>query len=96
MKYLSLLVKALVPNPGVAGLPVCRYYPSCSEYSSLAYREFGLVRGTVKTAWRLLRCNPWSRGGVDYPGLLRPGSDVGKAAAARAWRPMRRRRILGP
>ncbi len=87
MRYLSLLVKALVPNPGVAGLPVCRYYPSCSEYSSLAYREFGLVRGTLMTVWRLLRCNPWTRGGVDYPGTLRPGSGAGRAAAARAGKP---------
>jgi putative membrane protein insertion efficiency factor len=45
----------------------CKYHPSCSQYSALAYREFGLVRGTVMTAWRLLRCNPWSKGGVDYP-----------------------------
>ena len=49
----------------------CKYHPTCSEYSSLAYREFGLVRGTAKSLWRLLRCNPWSRGGVDYPGSLR-------------------------
>lgn len=84
MKYVSLLIRAFVPNPGVAGLPVCKYYPSCSEYSSLAYREFGLIRGTIMTVWRLLRCNPWSRGGVDYPGTLRPGSDAGRADAARA------------
>jgi uncharacterized protein len=87
VKYLSLLIRAFVPNPGVAGLPVCKYYPSCSEYSSLAYREFGLLRGTVLTVWRLLRCNPWSRGGVDYPGELRPGSAAGKAADARAEEP---------
>ena len=50
----------------------CKYHPSCSQYSSLAFREFGLVRGAAMTAWRLLRCNPWSHGGVDYPGTLRP------------------------
>jgi putative membrane protein insertion efficiency factor len=72
VKYLSLLLRAFAPSPGVAGLPVCKYHPSCSEYSSLALREFGLVRGTLKTAWRLLRCNPWSHGGVDYPGNQRP------------------------
>ena len=32
-----------------------------------AIREFGAARGTVLAAWRLLRCNPWSHGGVDYP-----------------------------
>jgi putative membrane protein insertion efficiency factor len=72
VSFLSLVVRALFPSPGIAGAPVCKYHPSCSEYSSLAYRELGLVRGTLKTAWRLLRCNPWSRGGVDYPGSLRP------------------------
>jgi len=87
LKYVSLVVRSLFPSPGVAGAPVCKYHPPCSEYSSLAYREFGLVRGTVKTAWRLLRCNPWSAGGVDYPGSFRPGSDAGKAGAARADRP---------
>jgi len=72
MKYVSLVIRALVPNPGVAGMPVCKYYPTCSQYSTLAYREFGPIRGTWMTLWRLLRCNPWSRGGVDYPGGLRP------------------------
>ena len=66
MKYLSLLVKAFVPNPGVAGLPTCKYHPSCSQYASDALRKYGPVRGSLKAAWRLLRCNPWSRGGVDY------------------------------
>jgi uncharacterized protein len=46
----------------------CKYHPSCSEYAIQAYKEFGLVKGTVLAVWRLLRCNPWSRGGVDYAG----------------------------
>jgi putative membrane protein insertion efficiency factor len=48
------------------GEPVCRYHPSCSQYASDAVRKYGPVRGSLKAAWRLLRCNPWSRGGVDY------------------------------
>jgi hypothetical protein len=44
----------------------CKYHPSCSQYALDALREFGLVRGTVLAGWRLLRCNPWSHGGVDY------------------------------
>jgi putative membrane protein insertion efficiency factor len=43
----------------------CKYYPSCSEYSAQAIRRFGILRGLVLAAWRLLRCNPWSRGGFD-------------------------------
>ncbi|MBJ7348050.1 MAG: membrane protein insertion efficiency factor YidD [Thermoleophilaceae bacterium] len=44
----------------------CRYYPTCSSYAVSAVREFGVLRGSVLAAWRLLRCNPWSDGGVDY------------------------------
>ncbi|MFV0434625.1 MAG: membrane protein insertion efficiency factor YidD [Leucobacter sp.] len=44
---------------------VCRYYPSCSRYSLEAYQQRGFVAGIVLTVWRLLRCNPYSRGGVD-------------------------------
>ncbi len=80
MRYASLVLRAFFPSPGVSGAPVCKYHPSCSEYSSLAYREFGVVRGTLKSVWRLLRCNPWSSGGVDYPGA---GSAAGEARDAR-------------
>jgi putative membrane protein insertion efficiency factor len=43
----------------------CRYYPSCSEYAVQAIRRYGILRGLVLAGWRLLRCNPWSAGGVD-------------------------------
>jgi putative membrane protein insertion efficiency factor len=49
------------------GLPArCKYYPSCSEYAVQAVRRYGILRGVVLAAWRLLRCNPWSHGGVDF------------------------------
>ena len=48
------------------GAGSCKYHPSCSQYAIDAYKEFGLFKGTVLAGWRLLRCNPWSRGGVDY------------------------------
>jgi putative membrane protein insertion efficiency factor len=44
----------------------CKYHPSCSQYALDAFEEFGLVRGAALAGWRLLRCNPWSHGGVDY------------------------------
>ena len=47
--------------------PHCRYSPSCSEYALDAVREYGVIRGSVLAAWRVMRCNPWSHGGVDYP-----------------------------
>ncbi len=45
----------------------CRFYPSCSEYSIQAIYKQGAFRGVFKTIWRLLRCNPFSKGGIDYP-----------------------------
>jgi hypothetical protein len=44
----------------------CRYYPTCSAYAVTALRTHGAVIGTGLTIWRLLRCNPWSSGGVDH------------------------------
>ncbi len=43
----------------------CKYYPSCSEYAAQAIGRFGILKGLVLAAWRLLRCNPWSHGGFD-------------------------------
>ena len=45
--------------------PVCRYYPSCSHYGYEAMSVHGAAKGTILTAWRILRCNPWSSGGID-------------------------------
>ena len=43
----------------------CKYHPSCSQYATDALAKHGPLRGSLKIAWRLLRCNPWSDGGVD-------------------------------
>ena len=43
----------------------CKYHPTCSQYAVAAVRRFGILRGLVLAAWRLLRCNPWSHGGID-------------------------------
>lgn len=43
----------------------CRYEPTCSAYAAEAVRELGPIRGTILAAWRVLRCNPFSRGGID-------------------------------
>ena len=49
--------------PGLA--PRCKYYPSCSHYTFNAIRGYGLI-GILMGAWRVVRCNPLSHGGVDY------------------------------
>jgi uncharacterized protein len=53
----------------------CKYYPSCSQYAVEAIKRYGVLRGLVLAVWRLLRCNPWSHGGVDlveHQRLFRP------------------------
>ena len=45
--------------------PRCKYYPSCSNYAITAIGRYG-VKGAFMAAWRIVRCNPWSQGGVDY------------------------------
>jgi uncharacterized protein len=46
-------------------LPACRYVPSCSEYAMEAVERYGVIRGSAKAAWRLMRCHPFAKGGVD-------------------------------
>ena len=45
----------------------CKFHPSCSEYAALAIGKHGVLKGIPMAAWRLLRCHPWSHGGIDYP-----------------------------
>ena len=71
MRYLGYLGVAAVWAYQLTLAPLlgggqCKYHPSCSQYAIDAFKEFGLLKGTILAGWRLLRCNPWSRGGVDY------------------------------
>jgi hypothetical protein len=45
----------------------CRFHPTCSEYGLICVRRYGTLRGGMLTAWRLLRCNPFTEGGEDPP-----------------------------
>ncbi|MCE5252441.1 membrane protein insertion efficiency factor YidD [bacterium] len=45
----------------------CRFYPTCSDYAVLALQQHGFFKGTMKSIWRILRCNPFNKGGIDYP-----------------------------
>jgi putative membrane protein insertion efficiency factor len=60
--------------------PRCRYYPTCSDYAVRSIERFGILRGSVLAAWRLLRCNPLSCGGFDYPEDQRLFSSRGPAS----------------
>jgi len=61
IRLYQLLVSPLLPAN------TCKYHPTCSEYAALAIRKHGVLKGIPLAGWRLLRCNPWSHGGIDYP-----------------------------
>ena len=52
-------MKALYPNG------YCPYQPTCSEYGYQAFDRHGVIKGIFLTAWRIIRCNPWTKGGPD-------------------------------
>ncbi len=67
MKYICISIikiyrKVLSP---LKGRGTCIFYPTCSEYAIQAYEKYGFFKGTLLTVWRVLRCNPFSRGGYD-------------------------------
>lgn len=74
----------LIVSPWLA--PRCRYYPSCSAYAVSALHRHGPVTAVLLAGWRLLRCNPWSAGGVDFV------PDRGHLPWQEAWRRRRERR----
>lgn len=43
----------------------CKFYPTCSEYAIQSLEKYGLIKGGIKAIWRVLRCNPWNKGGYD-------------------------------
>ena len=60
--------------------PVCRFHPSCSRYAIQALQTHGPIRGAFLAAWRIFRCNPFTRGGYDpvpRPGVSQPGEHGG-------------------
>ena len=58
VRIYQILISPLFP-------PCCRFYPTCSHYAIEAFRTHGFMRGSALTLRRILRCNPWCRGGYD-------------------------------
>jgi putative membrane protein insertion efficiency factor len=58
---INLYRKYLSPLKG----PCCRFYPSCSAYAAEAVARHGVLKGGAMAVWRVLRCNPFGRGGYD-------------------------------
>lgn len=66
MKYVfMILIRAYqtVLSPLLA--PSCRFIPSCSEYSYEALQKYGALKGSLMSIWRIMRCNPFNKGGYD-------------------------------
>jgi uncharacterized protein len=43
----------------------CRFYPTCSHYGYEAIEKYGVIKGGAMATWRVMRCNPWNKGGFD-------------------------------
>ena len=66
MKKLFLgVIRFYRKNISPATPSTCKYIPTCSQYGLEAIERFGALKGGLLTVWRILRCNPWSRGGYD-------------------------------
>ena len=50
---------------GMKTMPTCKFIPTCSEYGIEAIEKYGALKGGLLTIWRILRCNPFSKGGYD-------------------------------
>jgi hypothetical protein len=69
IRIIKLYQKTLSPDHGIlkAAKPYghCRFSPTCSEYAITALGKYGIIKGGFMSAWRLLRCNPFNKGGYD-------------------------------
>lgn len=64
-RFLVLLIRFYQKNISPLKKPCCKYYPTCSNYAVEAISRFGAFKGFFLAFYRVLRCNPFSRGGYD-------------------------------
>ena len=64
-RVLLWIIRFYRKNISVRTAPSCKFIPTCSEYGLTAIERFGALRGTLMTVWRILRCNPFGKGGFD-------------------------------
>ena len=62
IKSVDFYRRAISPHKGG---PCCRFVPTCSQYAKTALERYGAIKGTRLAVWRILRCNPWAKGGYD-------------------------------
>ena len=64
-KIAIYLIQFYQKNISVNTTKKCKFVPTCSEYSMQAFEKYGFIKGTILTIIRILKCNPFSKGGVD-------------------------------
>jgi hypothetical protein len=64
-KLLVIIIKGYQKIISPVLPPSCRFYPTCSEYGIQAVTRYGAIKGGIKTIWRIIRCNPFTKGGYD-------------------------------
>lgn len=62
-RFVSPLLTTLLRARGLEAQ--CKFHPTCSEYAAAAFELHGPLRGALLASWRILRCHPFSSGGVD-------------------------------
>jgi len=69
IKIIRIYQKTISPDHGIFKVfypfGCCKFRPTCSEYTIKAINKYGLIKGGLKAIWRILRCNPWNKGGWD-------------------------------
>lgn len=64
-KFLIAVIKFYQKNISPLSTPKCKYHPTCSSYGLEAIQVHGALKGSMLAIWRILRCNPFSKGGYD-------------------------------
>ena len=58
LKFYKKFISPVLPDS-------CRFYPTCSEYAAAAVGKYGVLKGSIKSIYRIIRCNPFNKGGYD-------------------------------
>ena len=64
-KVLILIIKGYKKVISPLLPPSCRFYPSCSTYAIQSLEQYGILKGSIKAIYRIIRCNPFNKGGYD-------------------------------
>ncbi len=72
IEFIEIYQKTISPDHSAWGKSkypwgYCRFIPTCSEYTKKSIQKYWFFKGWLKWFWRILRCNPFSKGGVDEP-----------------------------